>query len=181
VVVCSLVIGSTVLYMHDVFTIGSPAVPAPQATLMATIITGLLNQDLPWGLVLVGVFIAVTLELCGVNSLSFAVGLYLPLAATAPIFAGGVVRWIVDRRIGEAGEPEIGAGTLFSSGLIAGGSIAGILFAVLVGTGAIAPLQFLGDAFPYFRAEGPAGQLASTALFVALGVIVYRFAMRKVE
>ena len=74
VVASAFVIGMTLLYMHDVFTIGSADVPAPQATLMATLIRGLLSQNLPWGLVLVGVFIAVTLELCGVHSLSFAVG-----------------------------------------------------------------------------------------------------------
>ena len=107
--------------------------PAPQATLMATIIKGLLSQNLPWGLVLVGVFIAVTLELCGIHSLSFAVGAYLPIATTAPIFAGGLVRWWVERKTGETSESDLSAGTLFSSGLIAGGSLAGILFAVLVG------------------------------------------------
>ena len=67
---------------------------------MATIIKGLLNQNLPWGLVLVGVFISVTLELCGIRSLSFAVGSYLPIATTAPIFAGGLVRAFVERRTG---------------------------------------------------------------------------------
>ncbi len=131
----------TTLYMHQVFGIGSEAVPAPQATLMSTIITGLLNQNLPWGLVLVGVFVSVTLELCGIHSLSFAVGSYLPIATTAPIFAGGLVRWWVERKTGVAQDSDVSAGTLFSSGLIAGGSIAGILFAVLVGTGTIAPLQ----------------------------------------
>ena len=80
---------STTLYLHRVFGIGSQAIAAPQATLMATIIKGLLSQNLPWGLVLVGVFIAITLELCGIHSLSFAVGSYLPIATTAPIFAGG--------------------------------------------------------------------------------------------
>ena len=68
-------IGITTLYLHRVFGIGSEAIPAPQATLMATIIKGLLNQNLPWGLVLVGVFVSITLELCGIHSLSFAVGL----------------------------------------------------------------------------------------------------------
>ncbi len=72
--------------------------PAPQATLMATIIKGLLSQNLPWGLVLVGVFISVTLELCGIHSLSFAVGSYLPIATTAPIFVGGLVRGCVERQ-----------------------------------------------------------------------------------
>ena len=115
------------------FGIGTPAIPAPQATLMATIIKGLLSQNLPWGLVLVGVFISVALELCGIRSLSFAVGSYLPIATTAPIFAGGLVRAFVERKTGAPEESEVGAGTLFSSGLIAGGSLCGILFAVLVG------------------------------------------------
>src|SRR5258708_38615317 len=91
----------TTLYLHRVFGIGTPAIPAPQATLMATIIKGLLSQNLPWGLVLVGVFISVTLELCGIRSLSFAVGSYLPIATTAPIFAGGLVRAYVEQ-IGRA-------------------------------------------------------------------------------
>ena len=82
---------------------------------------------------LVGVFISVTLELCGIRSLSFAVGSYLPIATTAPIFAGGLVRWFVERKTGVAQESEISSGTLFSSGLIAGGSLAGILYAALFG------------------------------------------------
>ena len=181
VLVSGLIIGMTTLYMHQVFGIGSAAVPAPQATLMATIINGLLNQNLPWGLVLVGIFIAVTLELCGVHSLSFAVGLYLPIATTAPIFVGGMVRWWVERRTEPSAESDISSGTLFSSGLIAGGSIAGILFAILVGTGTIAPLAAIGAAFPFFHEETLVGQLASAALFFGLAVIVARMAMRKVE
>src|SRR6188508_3264266 len=106
----------TTLYLHRIMQIGSPSLPAPQATLMATIIKGLLSQNLPWGLVLVGVFLAVTLELCGIHSLSFAVGAYLPIATTAPIFAGGLVRWWVESRSGVKEESELGAGTLFSSG-----------------------------------------------------------------
>src|SRR6476660_552738 len=133
VCVSALVIGMTTLYLHGVMQIGSTSLPAPQATLMATIIKGLLSQNLPWGLVLVGVFISVTLELCGIRSLSFAVGSYLPIATTAPIFAGGLVRWFVERKTGHAEESEVGSGTLFSSGLIAGGSLAGILYAVLFG------------------------------------------------
>jgi putative OPT family oligopeptide transporter len=181
VLTSGLIIGMTTLYMHQVFGIGSEAVPAPQATLMSTIITGLLNQNLPWGLVLVGIFITITLELCGVHSLSFAVGLYLPIATTAPIFAGGLVRAWVERKAGPTQESDVGAGTLFSSGLIAGGSIAGILFAILVGTGRIGQLQRIGASFPYFHEETLVGELASSALFIALAVIVARMAMRKVE
>ena len=111
--------------------IGSQSLPAPQATLMSTIIKGLLSQNLPWGLVLCGVSISIVLELCGIHSLSFAVGSYLPIATTAPIFAGGVVRWCVERKTGVKEESDISAGTLFSSGLIAGGSLAGIVYAML--------------------------------------------------
>jgi putative OPT family oligopeptide transporter len=181
VIVSASVIAMTTIYMHQVFGIGSADVPAPQATLMATIIRGLLNQNLPWGLVLVGVFVSVTLELCGIHSLSFAVGSYLPIATTAPIFAGGLVRWWVERKTGVAQESEVSSGTLFSSGLIAGGSIAGIIFAILVGTGSIEPFQAVGNLIPALHEEGEIGQIASALLFVALAVIVSRMAMRKVE
>src|SRR4029453_17152095 len=139
----ALVIGVTTLYLHNVMTIGSQALPAPQATLMSTIIKGLLSQNLPWGLVLVGVFIAITLELCGVHSLSFAVGAYLPIATTPPIFVGGLVRWFVERKTGVTSDSDLSAGTLFSSGLIAGGSLAGILYAILFGANWLTPFQFV--------------------------------------
>jgi len=181
VLVSASVIAITTMYMHQVFGIGSADVPAPQATLMSTIIRGLLNQNLPWGLVLVGVFVSITLELCGIHSLSFAVGSYLPIATTAPIFAGGLVRWWVERKTGVAQESDISSGTLFSSGLIAGGSIAGILFAILVGTGYIAPFQSIGELIPALHEETAVGQVASALLFLALAVIVSRMAMRKVE
>jgi putative OPT family oligopeptide transporter len=181
VLVSASVIAMTTIYMHQVFGIGSADVPAPQATLMATIIRGLLNQNLPWGLVLVGVFVSVTLELCGIHSLSFAVGSYLPIATTAPIFAGGLVRWWVERKTGVAQESDVSAGTLFSSGLIAGGSIAGIIFAILVGTGSIEPFQAIGNLIPALHDETAVGQIASALLFLALAVIVSRMAMRKVE
>jgi putative OPT family oligopeptide transporter len=181
VLASAVVIGITTIYMHQVFGIGSPDVPAPQATLMSTIIRGLLNQNLPWGLVLVGIFISVTLELCGIHSLSFAVGSYLPIATTAPIFAGGLVRYWVERKTGVPQESEVSAGTLFSSGLIAGGSICGILFAVLVGTGNIAPLQAIGNALPFLHGENAMGHIFGALLFFALAVIVARAGMRKVE
>ena len=181
VLVSASVIAITTIYMHQVFGIGSADVPAPQATLMATIIRGLLNQNLPWGLVLVGVFVSVTLELCGIHSLSFAVGSYLPIATTAPIFAGGLVRWWVEQKTGVAQESEVSAGTLFSSGLIAGGSIAGIIFAILVGTGYIEPFQSIGNVIPALHGETAVAQIASALLFLALAVIVSRMAIRKVE
>ena len=165
VLASAAVIGVTTIYMHQVFGDRVGGVPAPQATLMATIIRGLLNQNLPWGLVLVGVFVSVTLELCGIHSLSFAVGSYLPIATTAPIFVGGLVRGWVERKTGTTqDESDLSAGTLFSSGLIAGGSIAGILFAVLVGTDTIQPFQAIGrSASRILRGEDVVGELASVA------------------
>jgi uncharacterized oligopeptide transporter (OPT) family protein len=179
VIVSAFAIGITTLYLHRVFTIGSEAIAAPQATLMATIIKGLLSQNLPWGLVLVGVFLAVTLELCGIHSLSFAVGAYLPIATTAPIFAGGLVRWWVERRTGIKEESELGAGTLFSSGLIAGGSICGILYAVLVGTNTIGPFQAIGNAVPWLHDDGNIAQIAGGLLFLALAVVTVRAARKQ--
>src|SRR3954467_1210499 len=181
VLTSSLVIGMTTLYLHNVMVIGSQALPAPQATLMSTIIKGLLSQNLPWGLVLVGVFISITLELCGIHSLSFAVGSYLPIATTAPIFAGGLVRWFVERKTGVAEESEVGSGTLFSSGLIAGGSLAGILYAVLFGRHIIAAGDDTTGIFGGVLHEGTVGMVAAGLLFAALGVVLARAAQKKLE
>ena len=179
VIASALIIGYTTLYLHDVMTIGSAALPAPQATLMSTIIKGLLSQNLPWGLVLCGVFISVVLELCGIHSLSFAVGSYLPIATTAPIFAGGVVRWWVERKTGAADESDVSSGTLFSSGLIAGGSLAGILYAVLFGNRLIHEADGSTVGLIPFLHEGTVGQLAGCLLFLALAVVLARAARTK--
>ncbi len=167
VLVSASVIGLTTLFICIGFSRSARRpFAAPQATLMATIIKGLLSQNLPWGLVLVGMSLSIVLELCGVHSLSFAVGAYLPVSTTAPIYAGGLVRWWVERKSGVKEEGDLGAGTLFSSGLIAGGSICGILFAVLVGTDTIGPFQKIGDILPWFHTEGTVAQVASAlALF----------------
>ncbi len=180
VVTSAFVIGMTTLYLHRVMGIGSTALPAPQATLMATIIKGLLSQNLPWGLVLVGVFISVTLELCGIHSLSFAVGSYLPIATTAPIFAGGLVRAYVERKTGKSEESEVGAGTLFSSGLIAGGSLAGILYAVLFGRNIIHDAEEVTGLIPFIH-EGSSGMVFGALLFVALAVVLARAAQKRIR
>jgi putative OPT family oligopeptide transporter len=179
VLTSALVIGLTTLYLHGVMGIGSTSLPAPQATLMATIIKGLLSRNLPWGLVLVGVFISVTLELCGIRSLSFAVGSYLPIATTAPIFVGGLVRAYVESKTHQAEESEVGAGTLFSSGLIAGGSLAGILYAVLFGRNYIREAEAVTGIVPFLH-EGTSGMIAGAALFFALAVILARAAQKKI-
>jgi putative OPT family oligopeptide transporter len=180
VLASSFVIGMTTLYLHQVMSIGSASLPAPQATLMSTIIKGLLSQNLPWGLVLVGVFISVALAPFSIRSLSFAVGSYLPIATTAPIFVGGVVRWFVERQTGKTEESEISSGTLFSSGLIAGGSLAGILYAALFGAKIIEAADDAGTAglIPFLH-QGAVGTIAGALLFTMLAVILARVAQRK--
>jgi putative OPT family oligopeptide transporter len=182
VVASALIIGLTTLYLNDVMKIGSQALPAPQATLMSTVIKGLLDQNLPWGLVLCGVFIAITLELCGIHSLSFAVGSYLPIATTAPIFVGGLVRWYVERKTGIVEESEVGSGTLFSSGLIAGGSLAGILYAVLFGRDIISAADDAATTGPIpFLHEGTSGMFFGGLLFFLLAIVLSRVAQRKLK
>ncbi len=182
VLASALIIGYTTLYLHGVMTIGSDALPAPQATLMSTIIKGLLSQNLPWGLVLVGVFISITLELCGIHSLSFAVGSYLPIATTAPIFAGGLVRAYVEKKTGTAEESEVGSGTLFSSGLIAGGSLAGILYAILFGRGIVPEADGATPLAPIpFLQEGTGGLIAGGLVFFALGIVLARVGQKKLQ
>jgi putative OPT family oligopeptide transporter len=115
--------------------IGSDSASAPQAQLMATVINGILERRLPWGLILLGVFMVVAVELLGIRSLSFAVGFYLSIATTLAIFAGGVVRWLVESRTRKTGgtveESEVSPGSLYSSGLIAAGGIVGLLGMVI--------------------------------------------------
>jgi putative OPT family oligopeptide transporter len=118
---------------------------APKATLMSYIIKGILNQQLPWALVLLGVMIAIVLEMSGIPSLAFAVGVYLPLASSAPIFVGGMTRWLVDRKLRSrlkdrnlteeelVAEADKSPGVLMASGYIAGGAIAGIIIAIVAG------------------------------------------------
>jgi putative OPT family oligopeptide transporter len=113
--------------------IGSGELPAPQAVLMSTVINGILRQSLPWGLVLLGVFIVVVMELCGVRSLAFAVGSYLPIWTTAPIFCGGVLSGLLTK-VTKRQEGEVSSGALFAAGLIAGGSIGGLVLAAIIGS-----------------------------------------------
>lgn len=106
---------------------------APKARLMSLIIDGILTQKLPWGLVLLGVFIALTLELAGIASLPFAVGVYLPISASTPIWIGGMLRWLVERKQKPSATDDSSPGVLLSSGLIAGGAIAGMALAIIAG------------------------------------------------
>jgi OPT oligopeptide transporter protein len=113
--------------------IGSAQAAAPQARLMATVISGILNQRLPWRLVFLGVFLVIAVELLGVRSLPFAVGSYISIATTMAMFIGGMVRWFAEHGQEEksAAESEVSPGSLYASGLIAAGGVFGLLAIIL--------------------------------------------------
>ncbi|HWO89083.1 MAG TPA: oligopeptide transporter, OPT family [Gemmatimonadales bacterium] len=162
--------------------IGSQNLPAPQALLMSTVINGILNRNLPWGLVLFGVFIVVMMELAGIRSLSFAVGAYLPISTTLPIFCGGLVKWLAERQAspqaGGHGEGEVSSGSLVATGLIAGGSIAGLVVAFMEARRKDHEgwLDF-SDSLGAFATSN----LVAVVLFVGMGAFLYWLAKKKIE
>jgi OPT family oligopeptide transporter len=189
VVTATIVIGLTIRLLDHApdHLIGSDRYPAPQATLMATLIKGLLAHNLDWQFVLVGVALAVTVELCGVKSLSFAVGAYLPLSTTAPVFVGGLIRALADRKKptgateGDA-DAELGPGNLFATGLVAGGAVAGVAVALLTvkdsWAAAVARLSFEHG---LTGALGEGGyQILGLACFLVMGAALLRVARRAV-
>jgi len=142
---------------------------APKARLMSLIIDGILTSKLPWGLVLLGVGIALVLELCQVPSLPFAVGVYLPLSSSTPIFVGGLMRWVADRWTKKTeAESDMSPGVLFSSGYIAGGAIAGIIVALVTMSPKISRLLDLSDRFPGIAHSDLTSVIAFGALTVLL-------------
>ncbi|MGB6546155.1 MAG: oligopeptide transporter, OPT family [Candidatus Acidiferrales bacterium] len=169
--------------------IGSDKAAAPQARLMATVINGILNHQLPWRLVLLGVFLVIAVELLGVRSLPFAVGSYLSIATTSAIFAGGMVRWLAERgRKPEAGqaEGETGPGPLYASGLIAGGGIFG-LFGIVIAL--LEDQEFKYHIFrpglfqigPRIAANLAASHVFALSMFALLMVSQYYFARKKMN
>ncbi|MFB6455479.1 OPT family oligopeptide transporter [Chitinophaga sp. Hz27] len=196
-IVSSIVIGLTVKFLdrptaemiaHGVkdHAIGSTYYPAPQGTLMATLAKGILSFNLDWQFVLVGVFLAITIELCGVNALSFAVGAYLPLSTTLPIFIGGAIRGVIDYKKKKANiqtspeEDELGRGNLFATGLVAGGAVAGVIIAIMAGfdstAGVLAKLN-LQEGFIKTLGEGGYFILGA-AFFAFMGWYLYRIARK---
>jgi uncharacterized oligopeptide transporter (OPT) family protein len=169
--------------------IGSDKAAAPQGRLMATVITGILNQRLPWRLVAMGVFLVIAVELLGIRSLSFAVGSYLGLHTTLAIFCGGVVRWAAERgrKAGDGhAESEVSPGSLFASGLIAAGGVMGLIAIVInvlgdpeLGIRLIPPGVF---AFGPKIAPGLAtSNLVAVVMFALLAYSLYHFARKKLD
>jgi putative OPT family oligopeptide transporter len=163
--------------------IGSDAYPAPQATLMATLAKGILSFNLDWQFVMVGAFIAVMVELCGIKALAFAIGLYLPLATTLPIFIGGAIKGFVDYRAEKKGEviveDDLGKGSLFATGLIAGGAITGVIIAIL----SVFAENFMKSINVEHGMVSSLGQsgyfIAAVLFFGAMAALLYRTAVRK--
>ena len=156
---------------------------APQANLMATIIRGIQSHSLDWQFVLVGVFIAIVLELCGIKSLSFAVGTYLPLSTTLPIFVGGFLRGVADKKAKKNNFPEeeedLRRGNLFATGLVAGGALFGVIAAILTVFFESA-MNSINMEEGMKRALGDGGyQILGVAFFAMMGFILYRVATKK--
>jgi putative OPT family oligopeptide transporter len=192
-IVSSLAIGLTVKVLNTPtqemlsqginHAIGTEKYSAPQATLMATLIKGILSFNLDWQFVLVGVAIAIVMELCGIKALSFAIGIYLPLSTTLPIFIGGAIRGMVDRKQSAGAsqeEEDLRSGNLFATGLVAGGALAGVIVAFLSVNESIA--AGLSKINLEHALEGSLGQggyyLLGTLAFLLMGFMLYRIGMK---
>ncbi len=169
VVVSALSVGFVLYLLNEAWGYGTKALPAAQATMMKMLVEGIMNAELPWGLILTGVFIAVAVEILKIPVMPFAVGMYLPFSLSAGIMAGGAVRFIVERIKGTDKEKKerTDRGVLFTSGLIAGEGIIGILLAVLT---VLNVNTDLGFSLP---------QPVSLIIFLVLLFILYRQCMKK--
>jgi hypothetical protein len=165
---------------------------SPKATIMALVTDGILTQKLPWTLVLLGVFITIGIELMGLQSLPIAVGVYLPISTSSAMFAGGLVRWLVERKkkpgAESIAEVESGPGVLFSSGLIAGGAIAGIFVAglatLLISRASaenIAAADYLAHMAGLQSGLGgfATSDIVAIAIFFVMGAVLWRVASRR--
>ncbi|NME97661.1 OPT family oligopeptide transporter [Aneurinibacillus aneurinilyticus] len=163
VFITSLTIGLVLTLLDQAYGFGSKNLPAPQATLMMMVVEGIMNGNLPWTLVFIGMATAALVELMGIGSLPFAVGLYLPIHLSTPIMLGGIIRGIVERR--EKNEAvrkqKLERGILLSSGFIAGEALMGILIAIVVSMGVTMPEN------PYF------GPLVSLIAFLLVTAILF--------
>jgi putative OPT family oligopeptide transporter len=174
-------VAGTVLLLGKAFTFGSPELPAPQATLMKTVIDGVLAGSLPWGLVGTGATFALSAMLAGLPGLAFAVGIYLPVGTLTPIFVGGAVRRIVEARRHE-GPREGDPGVLAASGMIAGEGLAGVAIAFLVAartrwpeagwSGLLKSVHFAESDFAWIA--GAPGVILGLAVVAAVSALLYR-------
>lgn len=159
----SLVIGSVLYLLNAAWGFGSEQLGAPQATLMKMIVEGVMENNLPWTLVFIGVFLAIAVEILGIPILPFAIGVYLPVQLNACIMVGGLLRLLLDKK----GEFKINSGILYCSGMIAGEGLAGIILAILAVMGIDMALPVNG------------GELGSLILFLFLILSILKFSLWK--
>lgn len=196
-IVSSVVIGFTIKFLDKpsadlvaqgvTHAIGTDKFPAPQGTLMATLIRGINSDSLDWQFIFVGIFLAITMELCGIKSLSFAVGAYLPLSTTLPIAIGGAIKGLVDYKKKKSNdtdnhvEDELGKGSLFATGLVAGGAVAGVLVAFISGSESGNKFLNAVSMEDYLHASLGIGgySILGVAFFAAMGWILYKIAQKK--
>jgi len=180
VLTAATVTGAVVLLLDAAFQIGSEALPAPQATLMKLVVEGVMDKNLPWAFVMVGVVIAGMVELLGIQSLPFAVGLYLPVSLSVPVMAGGLLRGIIERKHKEDKDTlksKRENGVLFGSGLVAGDATMGVLIALFVYTRdkvdwmSSIPIPIIGE-LPY-------PQLISTVVFCTMMFLLWKIVNKK--
>lgn len=134
VIASAAVIGFVLYLMNAAWEFGGEEIPAPQATMMKMLVEGIMNAELPWALILTGVGVAIVVEIVGVQVMPFAVGMYLPFSLSAGIMAGGIVRWFMERRKNVSDEERragVDRGVLYTSGLIAGEGLMGVVLAAL--------------------------------------------------
>ena len=171
VVVSAAAIGFVLYLLNEAWGYGTEKIPAAQATMMKMLVEGIMNADLPWALILIGVFVAVVAEILKIPVMPFAVGMYLPFSLSAGIMAGGAVRFIVEKIKGTDGEKKERGdrGVLFTSGLIAGEGIMGIVLAILAVAGVDSAIK-LDFSLP---------QIGSLIIFIVLLFYLYKVCMKK--
>ncbi|HAJ73206.1 MAG TPA: oligopeptide transporter, OPT family [Lachnospiraceae bacterium] len=179
--VCSAVaIGAVMFLLNAAWGFGSAQIPAPQASLMKMVVEGVMGGTLPWTLIFIGVFIAIAVEVIGIPVLAFAIGLYLPIHLSAPIWVGGLVRWFIESKRKYDSDDQRNAsvqkGILYCSGMIAGEGIVGILLALVAVLGLNINMSGIyGDAFM------SVGNWVGIAAFIVLICTLIRFARSKNE
>ena len=166
-VVSGLAIGGVLYLLQAAWNFGDPELPAPQATLMKLVVEGVMGDYLPWGLILIGVFIAVAVEIVGIPVLPFSIGLYLPIHLSTAIMVGGLLRQFYERK---KNETYVQDGILFSSGLIAGEGLIGILLAVTAVLGVSAKFDLSGRGISL----GVAGSLAAFLILLVIMICVIK-------
>ena len=173
-VVAAFTIGGVLLLLNSAWGFGTTELAAPQATLMKMITEGVMNGNLPWPLVLIGIFAAIVVEILGIPVLPVAIGLYLPLELSATIMIGGVIRWIVDKKSADK-NGEASGGGLFCSGLIAGEGLVGILLAILAVVGVSSKFDLSSSVN-----TGRIGGIVLLAIMIAC-VFIFAMPKKKVE